>query len=107
MSVLEEWSEGILAGPSRRLRNQADFYSLFGAILFLLRAGDLPDKATAIGRLDLAMTRVNSEEQRQKFEDAKRYFEAARSASNDIAQRRDRVEYLMKVITGDAESVQP
>lgn len=105
LKVLVGWADDMLAGPSRRLRNQADFYSLFGAVLQLQRDNRLPEAQTAIARLDLAMTRVNSEDERQKFADAKRYFEAARSASNDIAQRRDRIQYLVNVINGDAESV--
>lgn len=105
MKVLVSWADDILSGPSRRLRNQADFYSLFGAVLQLQRDGNLPDKDTALARLDKAMSRVNSEDERQAFPDAKRYYEAARSASNDITQRRDRIEYLADVITGDAESV--
>lgn len=107
ISVLEEWSEPLLAGPAKRLRNQADFYSLFGAILELNRSGDLPGMADAITRLELAMVRVSDEGERQKFEDAKRYFEAARSASNDITQRRDRVSYLTSVLNGSAPSARP
>lgn len=105
MAVLVQWADGILAGSSKRLRNQADFYSLFGAILLLLREDNLPEAAIAVARLNAAMERVNSEAERQQFEGAKRYFEAARSASNDIAQRRDRIDYLRNVITGDDESV--
>ncbi|SDT42610.1 DUF262 domain-containing protein [Microlunatus soli] len=103
--TLASWADEILGGPSRRLRNQADFYSLFGAILSLRREDRLPDQGAALRRLGKAMSRVNSEDDRQRFPDAKRYYEAARSASNDIAQRRARVKYLEDVITGDAESV--
>lgn len=107
LEILFEWSEGIVSGQARRLRNQADFYSLFGAILALVRDGRLPDRDTALERLNRAMSRVNSEDERQNFPDAKRYYEAARSASNDVAQRRDRVQFLVDVMTGDAESVRP
>lgn len=107
LEILLEWSDGILSGPARRLRNQADFYSLFGSVLSSLRDGTLPDPGTALDRLSRAMSRVNSEDERQQFEDAKRYYEAARSASNDVTQRRDRVQFLKDVITGDAASVRP
>lgn len=55
-------------------------------------------------RLEAFMKVVNSEEQRQLDGDAKRYFEAARSASNDVAQRRDRIRILTTVLTGEHPS---
>jgi hypothetical protein len=100
LGVLSRWAEPLLAGEARRLRNQADFYSLYGVVLALHRDNKLPKGPTAISRLEKFMEIVNDEDSRQSDEDAKRYFEAARSASNDVAQRRDRVRILTAVLTG-------
>ena len=101
LAILSRWSEGLLAGEAKRLRNQADFYSLYGALLDLHRDDTVPDDSTALERLEGFMDLVNSEERRQGDTDAKRYFEAARSASNDAAQRRDRIRILTSVLTGE------
>jgi hypothetical protein len=100
LKVLGRWSEDLLAGDARRLRNQADFYSLYGAILDLIRQGDsLPDDETSITRLESFMATVMDDEARQADDRAKRNYEAARSASNDVAQRRDRIAILTDVLT--------
>lgn len=104
VDTLAEWSDALLGGEARRLRNQADFYSLYGAVLDLQRAGQLPDNQTAVARLEQFVKVVNSEERRQGDDEAKRYFEAARSASNDVAQRRDRVRILTAVLSGEHAS---
>ncbi len=103
--ILSRWAE-ILQGNSntRRLRNQADYYSLFAAVLELERQGDLPSDGEAINRLSDAMEKVASETLRQTYADAKAYYEAARSASNDAAQRRTRVNFLVDVLRGITES---
>jgi len=101
LDILARWSEGLLAGEAKRLRNQADFYSIYGALLGLHRDEALPDDSTAVERLERFMDLVNSEERRQENGDAKRYFEAARSASNDAAQRRERIRILTSVLTGE------
>jgi hypothetical protein len=101
LGALASWADDLIAGEARRLRNQADFYSLYGAALDLRRADRLPEKATVVARLERFMEVVNSEERRQADQDAKRYFEAARSASNDAAQRRDRIQILTAVLTGE------
>lgn len=101
LDTLSRWSEDLLAGEARRLRNQADFYSIYGAVLDLHREEALPEDATAVQRLERFMNVVNDDELRQNEDDAKRYFEAARSASNDAAQRRDRIRILTSVLTGE------
>ncbi|MFI5892976.1 DUF262 domain-containing protein [Actinoplanes sp. NPDC051513] len=101
LGVMRSWAEGLLAGEAKRLRNQADFYSLFGAILLAFREGELPDSETAIPRLNLFMSEANSEDARADNARARRYYEAARSASNDLAQRRDRIAIIRDVITGN------
>lgn len=101
IAALASWGDDLLAGEARRLRNQADFYSLYGAALNLQRDDELPNRKAAIERLERFMAVVGNEERRQGDEDAKRYFEAARSASNDVAQRRDRIRILTAVLTGE------
>jgi hypothetical protein len=101
LEILRGWAEDLLAGEARRLRNQADFYSLYGAVLNLSRENKVPDRKVAVARLEAFMQGVSDEDSRQRNEDAKRYFEATRSASNDVAQRRDRIRILTSVLTGD------
>jgi hypothetical protein len=98
IEVLHEWAEEILAGEAKRLRNQADFFSLFSAVLQLLRSHELPEPEAAITRLEEFLAKVNTEALRQDNANALRYYDAARSASNDVAQRRDRVRILTGVL---------
>jgi hypothetical protein len=100
IAVMQSWADGLLAGEARRLRNQADFYSLYGAVLTLLRTDTVPAVAVAVDRLNKFMAAVNFEHARTHNERARRYYEAARSASNDLAQRRDRIGIIQDVITG-------
>lgn len=105
LATLSRWSEALISDRNtRRLRNQADFYSLFLAVDTLQEDGGLPSDDDAIKHLATSMARVASEPERQRFEDAKTYYEAARSASNDLSQRRVRVEYLTSAILGNTPS---
>src|SRR6266568_1051495 len=81
---------------ARRLRNQADFYSLFGAALRLSNASILPPAANAAEGLATFVHKVQDEKTRLDVEEVRRYYEAARSASNDLSQRRIRAEILGK-----------
>lgn len=98
-NVLRRWAEPLLSGKARRLRNQADFYSLFAVALKLLRENSLPTPEEAVRRLEEFFQLVEDEAARQEDESAKRYYEAARSASNDASQRRERVRILAEVLT--------
>lgn len=105
LATLAKWSEPLVADKNaRRLRNQADFFSLFVAVDLLLEASELPTDDIAVANLVRAMGRVSSEAERQEFEDAKNYYEAARSASNDLSQRRIRVDFLRSAILGETPS---
>jgi hypothetical protein len=84
---------------ARRLRNQADFYSVFGAVLQLNADSKLPSVDDTARRLASFIQKVQDEPTRLEKEDVRRYFEAARSASNDLRQRRTRVEVLAEAIT--------
>lgn len=98
-NVLRAWAEPLMSGRARRLRNQADFYSLFAVVLTLLRTRALPTQADAVARLEAFFQIVEDEGARQGHDAAKRYYEAARSASNDASQRRERVRILAEVLT--------
>ena len=86
---------------ARRLRNQADFYSLFGAALQLTSESRLPPAEDAAKRLARFVHKVQDEPTRLKEEEVRRYYEAARSASNDLRQRRTRVDILAMVIVSE------
>lgn len=78
-----------------RLKNQADFYSLFGAVGGLV--GDQPweDKAA---RLRGFIEAVSDDDQRAHNGEAAKYYDAARSASNDIGPRRTRIDIIKAVL---------
>lgn len=83
-----------------RLRNQADFYSLVGAIATLDAERQLPGHAEAADRLLGFADRIDNEDELAKDADLKDYFEAARSASNDKGPREKRISYIRNVIRG-------
>ncbi|WP_399886546.1 DUF262 domain-containing protein [Streptomyces sp. BBFR51] len=98
--VMSRINSELLSGAGKRLKNQADFYSLYGAILELSRHSKLPSEAEINGRLVDFMNVVVSDDGRANDDVAKRYFEAARSASNDALQRRTRIGIVKDVLTG-------
>jgi hypothetical protein len=83
-----------------RLRNQADFYSLFGAVDSMLGRGTLPSPREAADRLIVFTQRVDDETARKDSKILRDYFDAARSASNDKGPRATRMEILEKVLSG-------
>ena len=78
-----------------RLRNQADFYSLFGALANLPDSSDWERAARA---LKAFIEVVNDDDARVADETANRYYEATRSASNDAGPRKLRIDTLRRVI---------
>lgn len=84
-----------------RLRNQADFYSLFGAIDKLLQDGHEPDPDAWATRCSAFAARADDEEERAKYANVRDYYEAARSASNDTGPRQTRVAILAQVLGDD------
>ncbi len=85
---------------SSRLRNQADFYSLTGAIVELQDAKELPATDAAARNLLDFLAIVGDEKRRDRDGLATEYYDAARSASNDRRQRITRISALREVITG-------
>ena len=82
-----------------RFRNQADFYSLFGAVADLHRAESLPEPAAANERLVQMAMAVEDESQREENSTLSDYYNAARSASNDKGPRDTRIR-IIKSRTG-------
>lgn len=80
---------------SSRLRNQADFYSLFGAISTL---GPDLDIAKVARQLATFVDSVDARNEADPTSGANRYYTSARSASNDTAQRETREEILRKAL---------
>jgi hypothetical protein len=89
------------SSTGRRLKNQADFYSLFGAYLELKREGSLPSAPEQVARLSAFMEVVGHDASRVADKVASRYFDAARSASNDMNPRRLRIDTVKRVLTGE------
>ncbi|MEU3231370.1 DUF262 domain-containing protein [Nocardiopsis alba] len=86
--------------PVRRIKNQADFYSLFGAVFLLQKSGKLPEASTTGSRVASFIKEVTDDNSREINEKATRYYEAARSASNDAKQRNVRILIMQEVIQG-------
>jgi hypothetical protein len=87
---------------STRLRNQGDFYAFVGAVDELGREDGLPAPDHAAQRLLEFANTVGDTAEMPTNEDARRYYEAARSAANDARQRQIRIEVLRKVIADAA-----
>jgi len=84
---------------SSRLRNQADFYSLFGAIAELTDEGKMIDANKAGARLLNFVTSVEDEATRSASVELASYFDAARSASNDKGPRDTRIAIIKKILS--------
>ncbi|MBB6095640.1 hypothetical protein HNQ60_004531 [Povalibacter uvarum] len=85
---------------SSRLRNQADFYSLFGALMQLYREKAVPTPSEVSQRLMKFVERLSSEKELAANKELQDYFDAARSASNDKGPRDIRIAIVKKVIQG-------
>jgi hypothetical protein len=91
--------EGGELGRSR-LRNQADFYSLVGAVSLLPRP-TIPTIDEMVRRLKAFLATVDQDESRERHEEARVYYDAARSASNDAGPRTTRIHTLNRVLAGE------
>lgn len=83
-----------------RLRNQADFYALFGAVNLMVKKGTLPATGEAGERLVAFAEQIEDETARTGSKSLTMYFDAARSASNDTGPRATRIETLEQVLSG-------
>lgn len=85
---------------SSRLRNQADFYSLFAAMADLRRENALPAENEIAVRLEAFARQTDSAEAHTVMPRIAEYLEAARSASNDAGPRRTRISVVKEVLLG-------
>ena len=84
-----------------RMRNQADFYSLFTATADLLPSNPvLCDDPSRVKRLAEFVALLDDEPSRQNNRDAQEYFVATRSNSNDTGPRKIRTQILRSVLRG-------
>jgi hypothetical protein len=83
-----------------RFRNQADYYSLFGALSSLKQEGQLPNHMDSVSRLKKFLDIVESDQLREKNTEAQKYYDAARSASNDAGSRAERIRIAKDVLAG-------
>lgn len=97
--VLREDQDGGLFRS--RMKNQADFYSLMGGIIQLLRSQQLPAPKDAAERLKHFVALVDDPERRNTFAPADAYYAASRSASNDQGPRQTRINMIIGVLSGD------
>lgn len=87
-----------------RLRNQADFYSLFGAVDSLQTTSQLPPLDDVVRRLNEFLDVLEPAERRANYPDAQKYYEAARSASNVSPNRKLRIDIMKQVILGQLKA---
>jgi hypothetical protein len=90
-----------------RLRNQADYYSLFGAVDSIVTGGGAIDIGQAAHRLARFVEAVDDDHRREADASLSDYYVAARSASNDTGPRRLRIETLRRVILGELNVAPP
>lgn len=81
-----------------RLKNQADFYSIFGAFTQLISENFQFIHKDIIKNLKSFLSTVENEEERKNNKDAEKYFEHTRTASNRTTARKERQEILAQVI---------
>ncbi|MBC7103410.1 MAG: DUF262 domain-containing protein [Parvibaculum sp.] len=84
-----------------RLKNQADFYSLAGAVHILQNTGRMPKPVDASARIHRFLEFVENSALRSTFPPADSYYAAARSASNDQGPRQTRVNIMSGIISGE------
>ncbi|MCU0533444.1 MAG: DUF262 domain-containing protein [Hydrococcus sp. Prado102] len=95
--------------PKTRLKNQADFYSLFGAVAELNREGKLIiNKETGQKINDFLKVVEDKDLQGQSKDDlnnyqkkALDYYQAVKSAFTDAGPRRTRIEIIKSLLKGD------
>lgn len=83
-----------------RLKNQADFYSLFGAIAELNRENQLEISQEIGKNIYNFLEIVTNEEERNKHKDALEYYNAVTSSFTDSGPRKKRIEIMKSVIQG-------
>jgi len=83
-----------------RLANQADFYSLFGAVAELNRQKVLPEPQAIVAALSQFVGAFNGLDLENGIPAIVDYYKAARSNSNDKGQREIRIRIVKDVLLG-------
>lgn len=84
-----------------RLKNQADFYSFFGAISELNAENSLKITSDVCNRIDIFLKSVDSPEARKNTAEAQQYYDAiTTSVSSGIEKNKTRINILKSVILG-------
>ncbi|MBW3198133.1 DUF262 domain-containing protein [Marinobacter nauticus] len=83
-----------------RMRNQADFYSLYASVASILRDEKEIDAAKAAESLLNFSKDVDDAHLREQNETLAEYYSAARSASNDSGPRNTRIKIIKDVLAG-------
>jgi hypothetical protein len=97
--IMQSDPDGILVRS--RLRNQADFYSLTGALHALQKTKRLPNPLTCAQNLKAFLSIVDDPNTRSRDQSATAYYAAARSASNDQGPRQTRIHVMTTIISGE------
>lgn len=84
-----------------RLRNQADFYSLFGALVEINKIGGALEVQVMTEALKRFLAKLDDEGAREADAELSEYWLAARSNSNDKGQREVRIKIVKKVLLGE------
>jgi hypothetical protein len=95
--------------PKTRLKNQADFYSLFGAVAELNREGKLIINKETGQKINDFLKVVEDKDLQGKSKDdlnnyqkkALDYYQAVKSAFTDAGPRRTRIEIIKSLLKGD------
>lgn len=95
-SILKEDADGQISRS--RYRNQADFYSLFGALAELYRTDRIPNTKKLLEALLAFLNKVDNEVARTLDPEMNLYYEYARTASNRTTARKERVRILIDFI---------
>jgi hypothetical protein len=83
-----------------RLRNQADFYSLFGAIAELNTENNLHITGLSGQRIYDFLQIVTNENERENNQQAKGYYKSVKSSFTDVGPRRNRIDIMKSIIKG-------
>lgn len=81
-----------------RFRNQADFYTLFGAVAGLISDNVLPKIDVLYGKLISFSNAVDSDDERKKDKQLEVYYGHTRTASNRTTARKERINILQEYI---------
>lgn len=85
-----------------KLKNQADFYSLFGAIAELKRENKLKKLTKEIGhRIYSFLDKVDRLDEQSKDDNVKQYYKAVKHSFTDAGPRKTRIEIIKSIIMGD------